>query len=219
MKKEIRRSVWPVYIPAAVWILWCLLLPMHRVWHFIIALAVTAIVYLLMKKIFPNDVKVIEEPVTTGDTELDELFAEGEKAIGEMTRLSQSARSEEVKQKIDKLIVLARKIIQDAKDDPKDRPRIKRFLRYYLPTTLKLLNAYDRMDEQGIEGENIDTTKENISGILDRLIESWQKQLDALFSDEALDIETDIKVLDALMAGEGLAGRDFKQTEGGAHNG
>jgi len=208
--KKISRSAWPVYIAAALWIIWCLFLPMYRLWHFLLAAALTVGLFFIMKKVFPNKVTIIEPPKTTGDAELDELFKEGDMAIYEMTRLAATARSDEVRQKIEKLIDLAGKIIQDGRDDPKDRPKIKRFLRYYLPTTLKLLHAYDRMDNQGISGENIDSGKENILSVLDRLILSWQKQLDALFSDEALDIETDIKVLDSLLSGEGLAGEDFR---------
>ena len=105
------------------------------------------------------------------------------------------------------------KIVQDAIHDPSDVPQIRKFLDYYLPTTIKLLNAYDRMDEQGISGDNIDKTKQSISEMLDTAIEAFKKQLDSLFGNQALDIETDIDVMNTMLKREGLSGgtaNDFK---------
>ena len=105
------------------------------------------------------------------------------------------------------------KIVQDAIHDPDDVPQIRKFLDYYLPTTIKLLNAYDRMDSQGIEGENIDKTKSSILDMLDTAIDAFKKQLDSLFANQALDIETDIDVMNTMLRREGLSGSaadDFK---------
>jgi len=77
---------------------------------------------------------------------------------------------------------------------------------YYLPTTLKILNAYDRMDAAGIRGENIDTTKRRVGDIMTTIVRAFEKQLDSLFGSDALDISTDISVLETLLAREGLAG-------------
>ena len=81
---------------------------------------------------------------------------------------------------------------------------------YYLPTTLKLLNAYDRASSTGISGENVDATKAKVEGMMRTLCAAFDKQLDALFGDEALDISTDITVLETMMAREGLAGEQLK---------
>ena len=77
---------------------------------------------------------------------------------------------------------------------------------YYIPTTLKLLNAYDRMDAAGVSGTNIDGTMGRIEQIMDTVVSAFDRQLDALFGDEALDISTDITVLENLLAQEGLSG-------------
>ena len=75
---------------------------------------------------------------------------------------------------------------------------------YYLPTTLKLLNAYDRMSGQGVAGENIGGTMQRVEQMMDTIVQAFEKQLDSLFGAEALDISTDITVLDNMMAREGL---------------
>ena len=102
------------------------------------------------------------------------------------------------------------KIMQDAIQDPADVPQIKKFMNYYLPTTIKLLNAYDRMGLQGIEGENVDKSMKNINEMLDTAIVAYKKRLDSLLANQALDIETDIAVLNTMLERDGLTGsRDF----------
>ncbi len=84
-------------------------------------------------------------------------------------------------------------------------------MNYYLPTTIKLLNAYDRMSAQGIEGENLDKSMKSINDMLDTVIVAYKKRLDSLFANQALDIETDIEVMNTMLAREGLAGeKDFE---------
>ena len=95
---------------------------------------------------------------------------------------------------------------------PAKLPQLRRFLNYYLPTTLKLLNAYDRMGAAGVEGANIDSTMGRIDAMMDKVVEAFDKQLDALFADEALDISTDITVLEQMLAQEGLGGMQMGQS-------
>ena len=77
-------------------------------------------------------------------------------------------------------------------------------MNYYLPTTIKLLNAYDSMANIGVEGENISTTKNGVEGIMDNIVKAFEKQLDSLYGDQAMDISTDIIVLENMMAREGF---------------
>ena len=142
--------------------------------------------------------------------EIDPIIQEGNRALSEMGRLYMSIKDTEVRQKINELMRITDKITQDAIADPKDIPQIKKFMNYYLPTTIKLLNAYDRMSSQGIEGENLDRSMKNINEMLDATIEAYKKRLDSLFENQALDIETDIEVMNTMLAREGLSGgKDF----------
>jgi len=115
-----------------------------------------------------------------------------------------------VRMKINEIMRITDKICQDAIEDPSDIPQIKKFMNYYLPTTIKLLNSYDRMSAQGIEGANLDKSMKSINEMLDAAIDAYKKRLDSLFENQALDIETDIKVMNTMLAREGLAGnKDF----------
>ena len=143
--------------------------------------------------------------------EADPIIQEGNRALSEMGRLYMSIKEPEVKSKINELMRVTDKITQDAIADPSDVPQIKKFMNYYLPTTIKLLNAYDRMSAQGIEGENLDKTMKSIDAMLDDAIAAYKKMLDSLFANQALDIETDIQVMNTMLAREGLAGgKDFE---------
>ena len=96
---------------------------------------------------------------------------------------------------------------------PEKLPQIRRFMDYYLPTTLKLLNAYDRMSGTGVSGENIDATLARVEGMMRTIVSAFEKQLDSLYGTEALDISTDITVLETMMAREGLTDRPLKADE------
>ena len=143
--------------------------------------------------------------------EIDPIIEEGNKALSEMGRLYMSIKDTEVRSKINEIMRITDKIVQDAIQDPSDIPQIKKFMNYYLPTTIKLLNAYDRMSSQGIEGENLSKSMNSINEMLDAAIVAYKKRLDSLFANQALDIETDIEVMNTMLAREGLTGeKDFQ---------
>ena len=142
--------------------------------------------------------------------EVQAIVDEGARARTELKRLYASIPDLAVKRKIAELIDVSDKIVADAVADPSDVPQIKKFLDYYLPTTIKLLNAYDRMGAQGIQGENITGAMKSIDEMLDTAIAAYKKLLDSLFANQAMDIETDISVMNTLLQREGLSGGGLK---------
>ncbi|MDO4972939.1 MAG: 5-bromo-4-chloroindolyl phosphate hydrolysis family protein [Eubacteriales bacterium] len=148
--------------------------------------------------------------------EIDPIVEEGNKALAEMGRLYMSIQDTEVRGKINEIMRITDKIVQDAIEDPSDIPQIKKFMNYYLPTTIKLLNSYDRMSAIGVEGENLGKSMKNINDMLDAAIVAYKKRLDSLFANQALDIETDIDVMNTLLAREGLTeNKDFQVAQAG----
>ena len=83
-------------------------------------------------------------------------------------------------------------------------PDLKKLMDYYLPMTIKLLNAYAEMDDQPIQGETIEKSKRDIEDTIDTLNQAFEKLLDDLFEDAAMDISSDISVLNTLLTQEGL---------------
>ena len=211
--REIRKkSVVPVYAVAAAWLIYALFFPLYLLWHYILLIIIVILVYLLFSKLFPGKlikVKKPEKETSTGNPDLDAIIKDGKTAIKEMGRLYESIPETSVKSKIMEIMSISEKIIKNAESDRRDIPMTRKFLNYYLPTTIKLLHAYDRMYAQGISGDNISGTMVRIEDMLDTIAKAYKKQLDALFAHEALDIETDIQVMDGILRREGLKDKEF----------
>ncbi len=152
----------------------------------------------------PNGQPQKEEFKSTGDPEIDKMIMDKEQAIKEMKRLDEGIDDEKLSSQIVHLEDVTERIVDYIVEHPNKKNEVSKFFSYYLPTTLKLLDAYDRMDDTGISGENIDTTKKKVEDMMDMALSAFDKQLDALFGDEALDVTTDIKVMENMLKAEGL---------------
>lgn len=214
MKKIVHKPAAPIYAAAVVWILYALLFPLYRVGHFALCAAASAAVYFIAR-LFCRDVveEVEEKPEPTGNAELDKMISDGNLAIAEMKRLNESIKDEKISRQIDRLEEISGKIFDCVKASPEKLPQIRKFMNYYLPTTLKLLNAYDRMGSQGVSGENISGTMERVENMMGTIVTAFERQLDGLFGDQALDISTDITVLENMMAREGLSDDPIHRTQ------
>ena len=213
MKKIVHKSAIPLYAAAVTWLLYALLFPLYRLPHFLLAAAAAAVVS-VVARLFCRDTveEVPEEPETTGNEELDKMIADGKKAITEMKRLDDNIADPAISAQIVRLQQLAGKIFAQVEQNPEKLPQIRKFMNYYLPTTLKILNAYDRMGEQGVSGENITSTMQKVEGMMSTIITAFEKQLDSLFGSEAMDISTDMVVLENMMAREGLTDDPLHKT-------
>ena len=219
METQARKPVAPFYAVAVLWLVYGALFPLYAPLHYALltgaSAAVFAGVWLLCRggagetKTPPKETKAAAEK-PTGNAALDQMIKDGALAIAEMKRLDDNIADPDISADIVRLEQVSSKIFEAVKQDPKKLPQIRKFLDYYLPTTLKLLNAYDRMDAQGVSGENIDSTMKKVEGMLRNVVGAFEKQLDALFGADALDISTDITVLEAMMAREGLTGETLK---------
>ena len=125
--------------------------------------------------------------------------------ILELRRLGESIVDFSISDKAYRIEELTGKIFRTVEENPEKLPLIRRFSSYYLPTTLKLLRSYAMLEKQGVDGENITGTKESINRVLDTLVKGFEQQLDQLFMEDALDIATDIDVLENLLQQDGLA--------------
>ena len=220
MAKIVKKSPIPLYGAAAVWLLWAVFLPMYALWHFALVAAASLLVWFGLKKLCPDKVLNLPDPESQPEPEPqpeparqapeDPIAAERARALSELRRLDDNIEDEKISQAIRELERTSQAIFQQVREAPEKLPQIRRFMDYYLPTTLKLLNAYDRMSSVGVGGENIDSTKERVEAIMDTIVAAFDKQLDGLFGAEALDVSADITVLETMLAREGLAGDQMK---------
>lgn len=142
-------------------------------------------------------------PADARKTYMDEL----EKTLSELYQLNEQIEDEGVSRRIDRIGELTGGIFRAVIENPDRENDVRKFMNYYLPTTLKLLKTYDLMENQSYQGENIKESRKKIEGVLDLLIETYEKQLDRLFKNDALDIATDIDVLETMMAGDGFTSK------------
>ncbi len=137
--------------------------------------------------------------------------------LSQIRELNDRIADKDISAKIDQIEAITARIFGIVRKKPERISEIRKFMNYYLPTTLKLLDSYAMLEEQGIEGDNITASKAQISQIMDTLIKSFEKQLDQLFSSQALDISSDIEVMENMLSADGLKESDFKLKRQGGH--
>lgn len=153
------------------------------------------------------------EPQQGEAGEAAKIVAEGKAYIRRIRECNDAIPGEEISQKISRMEMLVRRIFDRVGQHPETVEEIHRLMVYYLPTTVKLLEAYIELDAQPVDGENIRASKHEIEHTLDTLNTAFEKLLDSLFEHVAWDVSSDISVLQTMLAQEGLTGNDFKREE------
>lgn len=125
--------------------------------------------------------------------------------LRQIQQVNDEIPDEAMSAKIDRIEEITGKILTYQKTHPNREGQLRSFLNYYLPTTLKILRAYAQLDAQGIEGENISAAKARIEGMMDQVVAGFEKQLDKLFQDDAMDITSDVQVLENMLKKDGLS--------------
>lgn len=146
-----------------------------------------------------------EEPVNMSDYDA---------ILKKIRRLDDVIKDEAVSSRVRRIETITRNIFHYVGDNAEKKQKIRMFMSYYLPTTLKLLESYSRIEEVGVAGQNMRDAKDNIEKTLDMLVVGFEGQMDQLFKSESLDITSDIEVLEQMMSKNGLTGNtDFQTSE------
>ena len=143
------------------------------------------------------------------EPEVQEVLDKGNGYLKKIRESNDAIPGEEISAKISRMEQIVERIFERAESHPEIIPDLKRLMDYYLPMTVKLLDAYEDMDRQPVQGENIRSSKAEIEKTLDTLNEAFARLLDSVFQDTAWDVASDISVLHTVLAQEGLTGSDF----------
>ena len=127
-----------------------------------------------------------------------------EGVVGEIRRLNDEIDDPAVSERIDRIERVTASILRTLEEKPDRADAARRFMNYYLPTTLKLLESYRLMEKQSYQGENIQASRRRIEDVLDKIVAATERQQDRLFGTEALDVEAEISVLETMMTSDGL---------------
>ncbi|MCH1980397.1 5-bromo-4-chloroindolyl phosphate hydrolysis family protein [Lawsonibacter sp. OA9] len=136
------------------------------------------------------------------------LHQEENAILTEIRAVNEAVDNEKLSAQIDRIGVITAKILDYQKSHPESSPQLHSFLSYYLPTTLKILRAYGQLEDQEVSGENIAAAMERIEGMMDKVVDGFEKQLDLLFQGDAMDITADVEVLERMLAKDGLSGQE-----------
>lgn len=143
--------------------------------------------------------------------DVQKVIAQGEAYVKKIRACNDAIPGEEISAKISHMEMVVDKIFDRVEKDPSLVDDLGKLMDYYLPTTIKLLEAYEQMDKQPVKGENIESSKREIEATLDTLNSAFEKLLDSLFQAAAWDVSSDISVLNTMLAKEGLKGDGLKK--------
>ena len=228
-KKRTSKSVAPIYAVGLTALAYSLLFTLDGLGSYLKCTALCWVVYLLVRSIVkkaepveqprteaqpeprPNPKPEPEpQPKTTGNPALDAVLREGQTAVRRIQELNDAIPDYRMSAKLKQIEILTASILDQVAKKPDKLPEVRQFMNYYLPTTIKLLEQYGNLQDVGLQGENIQTGMERIEGMLDKVIVAFQKQLDGLFARDLVDITADIRVMEQMLAQNGLTNdKDF----------
>ena len=190
-------------------VLYSLIFKLYRWQHYLIAAAVALlvgrIVFIMAQGVDTSKKAPTQQPIPkTGDSAVDSLVEKGQEMLRQIRDEDDMIPDPELSEKIKRLEDVANRIFRTVADQPQKAPQIRRFMEYYLPTTLKMLTGYRKMDERNVQGQNADATRRQIQDAMDVVLRAFDKQLDTMYQDDMLDISTDIDVLETMLRQDGL---------------
>ena len=161
-----------------------------------------------------SGVKAQDKPREEKKTAPATAVGEENDLLRQIREVNEDIENPELSRKIYRIEEITQRILEFQKEHPDKAGELRKFLNYYLPTTLKILNAYAQLENQGVEGENITATKQRIEGMMDMVVEGFERQLDKLFAGDMMDIAADITVMEQMMQGDGLADNEDQMMGG-----
>ncbi len=141
--------------------------------------------------------------------DINDTVLEGKRFIQEVERANSQIQDPEVSEKVSRMETIIRQITDYIEVHPHQTSEVRRLIQFYLPTTVKLLDAYDEFEKQPIEGDNIKKAKGEIKGSLDMINTAFENLYDSLFASSSMDISADISVLKTMLAEEGLTKQEL----------
>lgn len=155
--------------------------------------------------------KLNEEIENLEKDEIESTIKIGRDYIEQIKNIKNELYKEEIAVKLDKLGNISNQILVQVEKNPNKIQEVNKFINHYLPITIKLINSYKDINNQVVQGENIENAKLEIEKSIDLINSAFENLLDDLYEDVVLDISTDISVLKTLFKQEGLTEDDFKK--------
>jgi len=211
--KQIRiKPTAPVYLAGLVWVVYALLFPLYRMTDVLIVSAVSAAVYFIAGKFIPGGTALSPETDTfkkTGDAEKDALLNQGKQYLQTICSFIPSISDETFKSHVAALAERGAKVFEFISKNPADVRQSRNFITYYFPTAIKLIESYIEFTAHR-NGSKLRDTAGKIDGVMLSVVAAFDKHLETLYADKAMDVDTDIEVLKGMLRAAGLDNPELK---------
>ena len=198
------RPVLPIYLAALVWPVGAMLLPAYRLSNLLIIAGLSLAAYGLGTKFCPTRVIRKQVPYATGSEDVDTMLSGISANLDKLHALNDAIPDPELSAAMTRMEKAGRSIAAAVEQTPDKARSIDRFARYYLPEVIKLMTTYANMEKNGVKGGNADQILTELRRNAATTAKAFENQLDALYSAEAMDISTDIEVLDGILKSQNL---------------
>lgn len=200
------KSAVPFWWAIGTWVLFVLICPIYKIGFLILAALVSALVFFIASKCVKKETRRVEVPVSSGNVEVDDMIRQINAVVEALEK--DRAAVADVKpasaETMKSIELTAGKIRDLVTACPEELGKIRKFLNYYLPTTVKLCDKYAFTIGQGGTGTNIYETLTSVESALLQLDVSYKNLYDSLYSDDALDVTTDVQVLETMIKRDNL---------------
>lgn len=203
-----RNSVYVYYIIGLTWGIAAFSIPMIKLSSYILLTVISIAEYFVLTKLLPKE-KIVEEYLeapNTGNMELDEILTLGNNYLEAIRKANEAIKDEELSNDIESIENTALKIFKAVENRPNELSKIRKFISYYLPTTIKLLNAYADFESQDLKIENIEKSMQSIKNSVSMITSSFEKLLNSIYENDMIDITTDIAVYEKMVSIDGYKG-------------
>jgi len=204
-------SLLPAFTFVLAWIAWAIFLPLDTNLHFVLAFAASTVLAVVVRQLLPEKARVKDQAdfAKTGNPEVDEVVGDSVLAMAELRRVYQKVQDVRVAERVLEIITVSDQIISNLIADPRHVNEVRRFLSYYLPTSLQLVQTYVRLDGQvDLNMESLSVLR-RIEKALDMLLLGYHKQLTEPTKKRAASVEIDIEKIEKILEREQLIDADL----------
>jgi len=199
-------------------VLYSLIFKLYRWQHYLIAagiaLLVGRVIFIMAQGLDTSKEAPVQQPIPkTGDAAVDSLVDRGQELLAQIRKENELIPDVDLTDQMNRLDDVANRIFRTVAEQPQKAPQIRRFMDYYLPTTLKMLAGYRKMDERKVSGKNAEETRAQIREAMDTVLKAFDKELDALYQDDMLDLSTDIDVMETMLRQDGLIDSGIQEAQ------
>lgn len=199
-----RKSVLPWYFAGLVWLVGALALPIYQLWALVVVAVLSVVGFVAARRVCPDAVTRKEVPFMTGKEDADQMLALIDQKRRELHELNVRIEDAPLSAAMDRMEKACLGILDEVEQHPEKAAQVRRFANYYLQDAVKILTLYAELEEKGVQGENAAGVRAEVAQNAQTIATAFENQLDSLFARDALDISTDLEVLNGMLKGQGL---------------